>query len=698
KAFGPFTGEVLDLGAGEYGFHLVYGPNEAGKSSALRALKQLLYGIPQRTGDDFLHPYANLRIGGLITNGNGRPLEVLRRKSTKNDLRAGDDTTVVEPGVLAGYLGRLDRETFETMFGIDHAALVRGGREIVEGKGSLGQVLFAAGSGIADLRGVQEDLEREAAELFNPRAKNPRINARLAQWQATRKEVVAAQLPSSEWERHDKALRQAQEQLTKAEQELEQIRLEHARLSRISQAIPLVVRLKATAAELEQLGPVRLLPDRFGERRRETTARLAAAETAVIAASQALSELEEQVARLASAESLLNGQAGTGGTLPDRSLESPQPAPVPYFSVEAIDQLAKDLGSHRKAQHDLPGLLASRKQFEADVRHMLMQLRPDLSVADVETLRLGRRQQVEIQNLGNKYEALAAQCEQGRSNSTAMSQRLSHARDALAALPPARNADLLKSVLRRAQSLGRIEEDRAEAAAELARLEEQAAAALSRLPFWTGTLEELEQIAVPSAETIDTFDGRLAEAEQQCGALSEQIAGLEATRAQLDRQIEQILPDGDAPGEASLAESRRQRDEGWKLVRQAWLEGRLEPPEVERFCERETATSFDLADAFGESVRQADDMADHLRRDAEQLAAREARLAQRQACLDDLEKVSGLGQKADETRDEVMRQWRALWHRLDIEPQSPREMRAWERRYQQLLAQSEALRRQKVGV
>ena len=36
-AFGPFTDVVLDLSAGQEGLHLIYGPNEAGKSSALRA-------------------------------------------------------------------------------------------------------------------------------------------------------------------------------------------------------------------------------------------------------------------------------------------------------------------------------------------------------------------------------------------------------------------------------------------------------------------------------------------------------------------------------------------------------------------------------------------------------------------------------------------------------------------------------------
>ena len=57
-AYGPFTDATLDLPESGPDFHLVFGPNEAGKSTALRALRHMLFGIPARTGDNFLHSYA----------------------------------------------------------------------------------------------------------------------------------------------------------------------------------------------------------------------------------------------------------------------------------------------------------------------------------------------------------------------------------------------------------------------------------------------------------------------------------------------------------------------------------------------------------------------------------------------------------------------------------------------------------------
>jgi hypothetical protein len=63
-AFGPFTELSLDLSAP--GIHMIVGPNEAGKSTALHALGQLLYGMDLRSAYGFVHPTSALRLGGLL--------------------------------------------------------------------------------------------------------------------------------------------------------------------------------------------------------------------------------------------------------------------------------------------------------------------------------------------------------------------------------------------------------------------------------------------------------------------------------------------------------------------------------------------------------------------------------------------------------------------------------------------------------
>ena len=70
-AFGPFTDLQLSLPATGGDLHLIYGENEAGKSSLLRAIRDLLFGIHGQSTDNFLHDYKNLRLLGEIENRAG---------------------------------------------------------------------------------------------------------------------------------------------------------------------------------------------------------------------------------------------------------------------------------------------------------------------------------------------------------------------------------------------------------------------------------------------------------------------------------------------------------------------------------------------------------------------------------------------------------------------------------------------------
>ena len=60
QAYGPFTNKVVDFSIGHPNLHLIYGPNEAGKSSALRAMIDLRFGIPPRSSDGFVHAAGDL--------------------------------------------------------------------------------------------------------------------------------------------------------------------------------------------------------------------------------------------------------------------------------------------------------------------------------------------------------------------------------------------------------------------------------------------------------------------------------------------------------------------------------------------------------------------------------------------------------------------------------------------------------------
>ena len=84
-AFGPFSNKVLDLTSIENGLHIIYGPNEAGKSTSLRALIAFLYGFDHRVQDDWLHGTSKLAVGGTLLLDSGEQLRLIRHKRRIND-------------------------------------------------------------------------------------------------------------------------------------------------------------------------------------------------------------------------------------------------------------------------------------------------------------------------------------------------------------------------------------------------------------------------------------------------------------------------------------------------------------------------------------------------------------------------------------------------------------------------------------
>lgn len=167
RRYGKFTDAVIDFGertAGVPDLHIVYGPNEAGKSTAMSACMDLFYGIHHQSRFNFLHPYPTMRIEAeLDILGSVRSFS--RIKLPHNSLLDDAGNTVAD-AILLGELGGLDRNAYQTMFCLDDETLEAGGESILASKGDLGHLLFSATAGLADLSDRLGSAKAEAESFF----------------------------------------------------------------------------------------------------------------------------------------------------------------------------------------------------------------------------------------------------------------------------------------------------------------------------------------------------------------------------------------------------------------------------------------------------------------------------------------------------------------------------------------------------
>jgi len=668
--FGPFTGKILDLHKGHEGLHIVYGPNEAGKTSALRALRQLLYGIPERSSDGFIHPYAKLRIGGKLLKSDGAVIEFVRRKGRVNTLRARDDATLIDESHLHTFLGGVDSDLFATMFGIDHADLVRGGEEIIQGGGDVGQLLFAAGSGISDLRKVQDELRAEAEKLFKPRGQTQRINEALATLRKNKKALREAELPGQEWVRHDRALREALDHKQSIDRDLGQKQREKHRLERIREALPAISQQKELLNDLKMCADAVLLPADFGERRRDALTNLRIAENDKTQAGQNLKEINKALEELAIPESLIE-------------------------NADLIEQLHQDLGSQRKAMKDRSELLIQRNSLKADATTILKELRYDLTLDQAEQLRLSKAESVRIQVLGNTHEKLATRMESAGEEIAKFSIRIEYLKKSLAGLEVLRDTGELHGAIERARQHGALEEHFQEECTEIRLAEQAAEVALKKQQLWAGNLEDLEKLPVPLLETIDAFEHRLNEAQGEVTKQRAEIDKLERNVVELDGKIEQLRLEQEVPTEDDLLRARHRREEGWQLVLRAWKE-RYEPGIHERDFIAAFKPVSDLAGAYELSVQRADEFADRLRREADRVANKATLLADRETRNNQCVRLKDMVKTAEVELARIKEEWFAVWEAIGILPRSPREMRVWVQDQSALADHVSTIREQKA--
>src|SRR6266850_1037109 len=89
--YGGFTNVPLEFPATHSDIHIIFGPNEAGKSTSLAAIEDLLFGIPHNSPYNFVHDYSSMIVGGVLQH-DGKTLEVRRRKGNKDTLLEPDET------------------------------------------------------------------------------------------------------------------------------------------------------------------------------------------------------------------------------------------------------------------------------------------------------------------------------------------------------------------------------------------------------------------------------------------------------------------------------------------------------------------------------------------------------------------------------------------------------------------------------
>jgi uncharacterized protein YhaN len=286
---------------------LVFGPNEAGKSTLLAFLRAMLFGLPSRSAAADRYAPEEGAYGGTVTlaDGQGRTF-LIERKYGSAGRRGGsgvvrvcspDDGDVGGEERLTALMGGISAEMYRNLFAFSLDEL----QEIATLQSDdLSRHLYGAGWGAGGgaVLAAERRLSQEMDRLYRPRGKNQPLAQAIAAWEDAEAEWRRGRERMSQYREWEAELESLERQIRDVEAEAGKLRERSAWLDACIRARPHGYELADVDARLAELSDFPSFPEAALPR----FERLAAERDGLIAEKMGresrLSELEQEDSRL----------------------------------------------------------------------------------------------------------------------------------------------------------------------------------------------------------------------------------------------------------------------------------------------------------------------------------------------------------------------------------------------------------------
>lgn len=545
--YGHFDGAALEFPERPIDLHIIFGPNEAGKSTAMSAISDLLFQFPNSTPFDFRHDKQLLRVGATLTR-DGSTVTFRRKKGRSNTLLDAVDQPIDE-GVLAALLGGQTRESFLRMFSLDHSRLQDGGNAILEAKDDIGQAIFAAGSGLVSITELQRRLDQEAKDIWGKRAASQSYHLAMKEYESAKDQQKKALIKPAAWIQLRDQVAETKAGLNQLREKRKRVEAERVNVERTRRTLGPIATLRAARAELEDLGAVPDLPH-------DASSILSAALQDI---SLAEKQRSQETARKRAYEEESEGIAIEGNLLSKRA---------------EIDALREGRGAVDNSLADLPRRRGELQTATANLRRLQTELGWASEGAIETETRLPKQVAVaEVRGLLEMRSGLDGVMSTAAKREEDAEAALQRAREDLEDLAGEADTTTLSAVLAIAQGAGDLDAAISNADRLVERERKDLNKQLHHLSPWDGTVDDLEGLSLPSEasvnETATKLKGHSDETTKERYALQKSLE----KRALIELQERQVASETGAISPAQVSEARISRDLTLSSIRERVIAG-----------------------------------------------------------------------------------------------------------------------------
>ncbi len=582
---GPFTDTKLQFKK-QANLHLIHGPNEAGKSSALKQLLAFLFGFEQQSGDDFAHDYKHHRVSSHLEHFSRGTLGPVVRKRGKGNTLDGAQETDLHPA-------HIGRSEFDRLFAIDQDRLREGSHELFEGKSDLKTILFESMTGMSSVSSIRKALHEQKEKLL--RARSGEISDLLTK-ASNAKEEENRVLSSL----NDKSVEVREYQsicanLVRSEADLRKYRQQKTGLERLFRGLGTLMQLQQKEQEFNHMGMLPKLGAEFGNswnQAREAKTRL---EAAVAGEEDSLRQLTAQI-----------------DSVPDPKLDATLRGRI----EDLIRQVAETEGAFR----DLPDQLRLRDTMERQIQDWIKEWFPSKIGQNLLEWLPKERERNQISLAASGLQSAQSRRDEASRSVGLAYQELESLEKATKELAPIEDLGQLVLVLEDLDQSGLNEKSLAKEGEALKRDRDGILSQARRLVPPVESEAALERIAAPTLAEIQHIVDRFHANEKALEKIRSEIATLRNSLSLAAMELQQLQSGGIGNISRGDYESTKKiRDKAWNLIR-GERKGIAPNRDLVDALIREADTGIDLDETLTGLLVRTDHQADSLLSHAEMVS------------------------------------------------------------------------------
>jgi uncharacterized protein YhaN len=687
--FGVYRDKRLEFS--DAGLHVIYGANEAGKTTLLQLLRDTLFGFPHVSN------YANMVSGRevaascTLTLRDGDELRMRRRKGRKEtvsgaNISSGDPVREEQwEQILQG----ATPELFHNVFAFSLSELTRGQESLAHAK--LSEALFGGGiGGLRRFQNLRQAVTNEAVEIYNPRGRNQVINQLLRRIGEQQREIREQVFLPSRFDQLQAEIEESESDRERYRQQLTVLRSQLERVRRLSQSQPLCRELAEVQAAWHSLHDVDVVPDGDQEKLERLTATL----------ESLVADLAEDRRKI----ELLEATVKISDTLPVEE-------DLARWFAEA-EQLYQQVDQIQGYRRDTPRRRAEAESLLQIVDGQVRQWLPGGDLKKLDSMPLRRldaekcRQWAErISRSVTKLETLEARREELVGEIELLQEILSAKNESAVARKPACVAG--REYLRESTILDDLDEEHQRLADRLEAADRALASGLSDRdaetpitsetgpnetgPNETGVSETGDgtraeflwaSLAPPAVSEAQGFQLSLTKVEDEFEDAKRELDRCLAEVVRLEEEIRDFVDRQAIPDPDQLTIKRSQRDAILQTLLQEARKG-------------STENIDELAGSYGEMVSQVDRLADQLLSSANEVARLQRQKQERSRATERAKVLQDQSQESEQRRDSVLNAWQRCCAMTGLNAITPSVFLDWRRQWE--LALETWLRWKEVG-